>query len=430
MNADLAAVKHAQPQDIAILHGACADNLGEECQTDTHELSRLAALERLDPLSLLLAEARVVDGVERFVPSCVVITGIVLPAESRLIRELLLLDEVDPAQLGGVHIELDGEKLDHSFDEIDRLGHAEGATIAHPARRLVGVDTVHREIGRGDVVGARADVHEARGELRGVSTGIKASVIGRSVAPEAEDLSLLGRRDLALHPVVAGEGGGHEIVHPVLDPLHGLTRDNGGHDGADIAGIGPNLVAEPAPDIRGDDADVVLLNAGDQRDDGADRVRGLEGAVQRELAVHLVHGCHTTACFKRARMRPVVVHHLFGDDRSLVDDLLGGRLVAHFPGEDVVVVLAWTVGTIGDGAVLGGQILAEHNVRFQRLKRVHEHFEFFVFHDDSFNAVGGCIAIFGDDEGHFLTLEKHLAIGQHHLLVTGQCRHPVEAQRL
>jgi hypothetical protein len=71
----------------------------------------------------------------------------------------------------------------------------------------------------------------------------------------------LGRRDLALHPVVAGEGGGHQVVHPVLDPFHRLAGDDRGDDGADVARIDADLVAEAAADVGRDDADVVLGDA-------------------------------------------------------------------------------------------------------------------------------------------------------------------------
>ena len=53
-----------------------------------------------------------------------------------------------------------------------------------------------------------------------------------------------------------------------------------------------------------------------------------------------------------------------------------------------------------------------------------------VFHFDQFGSVGRDVAVLGDDEGDFLVLEQNLAVGEHHLHVTGKRRHPGEIDGL
>ena len=53
-----------------------------------------------------------------------------------------------------------------------------------------------------------------------------------------------------------------------------------------------------------------------------------------------------------------------------------------------------------------------------------------VFDLDEIGGVGGDIAVGRDDEGDFLVLEQHLAVGEHHLHVAGERRHPGEIDAL
>ena len=357
-----------------------------------------------------------------------VVAAIVFPTECGLVGELLFLDEVDPAQLCGVHVHLDRQHFDHPLDEVHRLGHAEGTAVADPARRFVGVDTVNSQIRGWDVIRARADIHETCGELRRVSASVKAAVVRGHFAPQAGDLAFGRSRDFALHPVVAGKGGGHQVFHPVFDPLHRNAGDDRSNDRTNVAGIRADLVAKAPADIRRDDADVVLFDARNQADDRPDRVRCLERAIEGQLAVHLVHRGHTAAGFQRARVRAVVVHGLFGDDLSAVDDLAGGFFLADFPCEDVVVMFAWSMSAVRQRAVLGHQILAQNGVRFHRFKRIDNHRQFFVVHVDQFDRVGCDVAVLGHHIGNLLALEQNLAVGQNHLLVACQGRHPVQTQ--
>ena len=123
----------------------------------------------------------------------------------------------------------------------------------------------------------------------------------------------------------------------------------------------------------------------------------------------------------------MVVDHLLGNDIGLGQNGLGRGAVTGFPGEDVVRVATRPVRPF----LLVGDVLAKHRrIVGLRLERVDQYRKLFILNLDCGHAIGGGIAVIGDDEGDFLRLEQHLAIGKHHLLVTGQCRHPVKTQRL
>ena len=203
----------------AVLDRPRPHDLGEERDPDAHEGSGFATRERLAAGPLLSPEGPVVDGREGLLHRGVVVAGVVLPAERRGVGELLLGDEVLQPELGRVQVEPPGEYVDHPLDEVRRLRHPERAPVRDPARGLVGVDAVDLDVGDGDVVGARADAEEAGRELGRVGAGVERAVVGEHVAVQAGDPAVAGRRDLARHVVVAGEGGRDEVLDAVLDPL-------------------------------------------------------------------------------------------------------------------------------------------------------------------------------------------------------------------
>ena len=148
------------------------------------------------------------------------------------------------------------------------------------------------------------------------------------MAPEAGDLAVLGRRDPAGHVVVAGKRRGRQVFDPVLDPLHRHAGDDRGDDGADVARIDADLVAETAADIGRDDADIVLGDGGDQRCDRAHRMGRLEGAPDRELAVDLVHRGDAAAGLERTGMHALIGDFFFDNHFGISKGLFRTGLVA------------------------------------------------------------------------------------------------------
>ena len=146
------------------------------------------------------------------------------------------------------------------------------------------------------------------GHLRRLRGAVERAVVGEHLHPHPEQLAVLRGRDLAVHVVVAGERGAHQVLGAVLDPLHRRAGDDRADDRADVAGVDPDLVAEPAADVRGDHLDLVLGQPGDQRVDRAVRVRRLRGGVDRELAGDRVHAGDRAAGLHRRRVHARVEH--------------------------------------------------------------------------------------------------------------------------
>ena len=193
------------------------------------------------------------------------------------------LDEAAHPQFDRVDLHLQRQRVDHPLHEVDRLGDPERAPVRHAARRLVGVDGLDLDVRRLQVVRTADDVEEAGRELRRLRGGVEGAVVGDHVDPQAGDLAVLGAH-LGLHHVVAREARGHQVLGPVLDPLHRRPGDDRARDRAHVARIDGHLVAEAAADVVALDPDHVLGQAGDLGVDRAVRVRRLVAVVEVELA--------------------------------------------------------------------------------------------------------------------------------------------------
>ena len=225
----LAGVEHLDAEDVEVLGRPGADDLGEARDADAHELALLALL------GLLLAQPRVVDHLHGLLQGRRVVAAVVLPAERRVVRELVRRDEVLHPQLGRVHLQLLRQHVGHALDGVHRLGDAERAAVGDASRRLVGVDAVDLAEGVLDVVGAGADREEPGRELRRVRRGVGVAVVGDGLDLQGGHRAVLLRRELGLDVVVAGEGVGLQVLHPVLDPLDRLADDDRGRDRDDVA---------------------------------------------------------------------------------------------------------------------------------------------------------------------------------------------------
>ena len=324
MDADLARVEHLDAQDVEVLGRAGADDLREARDADAHQLAALALLE------LLLAQGLVADHVHGLAQGRRVVPAVVLPAEGGLVRKLLGLNEVLHSQLGRIHFELLGEPVGNPFDRVHRLGDAERAAVRDASRRLVRVDAVHLAKGVGHVVRAGADGKEPRRVLRRVRRRVGVAVVGQRLDAQARHRAVLLRRQLDVHVVVAGEGIGLEVLHPVLDPLDRLADDDRGRDRDDVAGIHGHLAPETAAEVRRHDPDLLLGEADvarDEREHRADRVRRLRRHVHRQLAHDPVEVRDAAARLDRGDVDARDVHVLPDDDVGVGGRLFGGLLV-------------------------------------------------------------------------------------------------------
>src|SRR5262249_54580355 len=139
------------------------------------------------------------------------------------------------------------------------------------------------------VVGAGEDVEEAGGELGRLGDPVERPVVGQHVDPQAQDLAFPGGGDLAVHVVVAGKGGRHQVLGAALPPLDRGSGTDAADNAAHVTGVNPDLVAESAADIRGNDLNLLLGKARDQGVQGAVGVGGLGGGPDGQLPGDLVH---------------------------------------------------------------------------------------------------------------------------------------------
>ena len=341
-----------------------------------------------------------------------VLARVVDPTGLGRVGELLRFDEVPQSQLDRVHLELVRQTVDDALHEIDRFGDAEGAGVGHPARRLVRIDGGHLAVGRLKVVAAGEHTEEPGRVLHGSRRTVERAVIGEHVGANGEDLSLLGGRDLTAHDVVAGESRADEVLRTVLHPLDRLAQDQRRHDGADVARIDRDLVAETTADVRGDHPDLVLGQARHQRVHRPVGVRGLGGGPQRQLAGDPLVVGHAAARLHRRRVHPRVDDVLAHHDVGRFEDGVGGGLIAGLPVEAVVVGLALEVVT------------DNRHPRVESPAGVDDRVEDVVLDLDQLQRVPGRVTVLGHDEGHLLALEADLVGGQHRLHVVGQGRHP------
>jgi hypothetical protein len=274
-----------------------------------------------------------------------------------------------------------------------------------------------------EIVGPADDAEQAGGPLARVGAGVEGAVVGDGVAAQRRHPAVLGGGDFHLHVEVACKRRGRKVLDAILDPFHRPSSHDRCDDRADVARIGSDLVAESAADVGRNDVDLVLGDLRDQRADGADDVRRLERAPERELALDLVERGNALAGLERAGVYARIDDQLLDGHVRGRESRVGRGLVARLPVEDVVVVLARAVGALG----LVLEVFADHRrIGGHGLERIDIDRERLVFHLDQVGGVGRDIAVLGDHERDLLILEQHLAVGEHHLHVARERRHPGE----
>ena len=147
---------------------------------------------------------------------------------------------------------------------------------------------------------------------------------------------------------------------------------------------------------------------------------------KRELALDLVERGDALTGLQRARMYARINDHLLDGHVSFSEGRIRRGFVAGLPVEDMVVMLARAVRAL----VLVLDVLADHRrIRRHGFERIDIAGQSLVFDLDQFGGVRRRIAVLGNDESHFLVLEQHLAVGQDHLHVACERRHPGEIHR-
>ena len=241
---ELGRVEHLDAEDVVLAAVARAERLGHGGDAEAEQPAPCPGL------LLLLAEVLVADGLQADVEAFRVLAGVGEEAERGAVREVLVPDEVHPAERGLVHAQVVGGRLDHPLLEEHGLGDPEGAPVGHPARAPCWCRCRGRPGGDRDVVGGEGRVQQPDLELAGLGVGEERAVVGVAAHPDAEDLAVVAQRHLAVEVDVAGEPGRDQVAGLVLDPLHRALEQDRGQDRAHVTRVDLDLVAEAAADVR------------------------------------------------------------------------------------------------------------------------------------------------------------------------------------
>ena len=390
-----------------MLRRSGTDHLGEGREADPHQLAAGALL------GLLLQQRLVADRLERLVERLVIVAAVVGESECGSVGELLFLHEVLPPQLHRVDAELVGKDVHRALDRVTGFGHAERAAIGDASRRLVREVGVHLGVRDGHVVAAGNDTEHAGWVLRRVGRGVEGTVIGVGRDAKRGELAVGGRTKLDVHVVVARKPRRRQVLRPGLDPLHRPAQLQRANDGTDIPRVHRDFVTETATQVGRHHVDLVLRDAGYDRDRRSVDMRRLGCHVELQ-ATHGVEVRHASTGFERRGMAALKPHALTYSLRTAFERTRRPVPVPDLPMEDVV-----------------GLFLAirpqDHFILLRRRRIGHDR-EGRVVDLHGLGAVHGGTPRFAKDRGDFLVLEEDLADRQHHLFVEPvECREPSEA---
>ena len=185
-----------------------------------------------------------------------------------------MLDPVHLAELHGIHVQLCGELVDDALDGERRL-RASGTTDG-VGRRGVGEDTDAVELVDGHLVDRRVHEHAQQRDARGDDLQVGTHV-GDEIDLEADDLAVLGGGDLDVLDLVATMMGGDHVLTAGLGPLDRTAQVAGDLHRENLLAVALQLATKAATDVGGDDAQGVLRQARDEREEHAQDVRDLRG---------------------------------------------------------------------------------------------------------------------------------------------------------
>ena len=315
-------------------------DLGEAGYADAHQLALLALL------LLFAAQVMVADDVHGLFQGSLVVAAVVFPAKHRAVGEGFRLDEVLDAELGRVYPQLVGHDVGHSLDGIYGLGYPEGTPVSDAAGRFVGVYAVDLDKGVFEIVRAGADVEQTGGELGGIAGRVGVAVVGYRLDPQGLHRAVPPGGDLGGYVVVPGEGSGHQVFHPVLDPLDRLPGQERRGDGQHVPGVDRDLASETAAYVRGNDPYLVFGQPqmrAYQRDHRTDDMGRLGSHPDRQLFLHRVPLGHAAAGLDGRNVDARDVDVLFDRYFAAAKGLFGAGPVPGLPVPDVVALLRFVL---------------------------------------------------------------------------------------
>ena len=292
-----------------------------------------AALARL---LLLLAECRVIEGLQRLVERAGIVPAVVEEGDGCLVRELLLGNEVLAADLQRIHSQLGRGQVHHPLQQIGGFRAPRAAIRVH--RRRVREHRGHVDVDGGCLVRA--------GEQRAVQVGRDAGREQREISahvrhrlhPQPENAAVLRKRHLRVAVVIAAVRICEEGFTSLRGPLHRpreRPRRPGDHA---LLGIDEDLRAEAAADVGRDHAQFVLWQPEHEgRHDQPVHVRVLRRHPERDLAGDRIGASQGRTGLDGVRNEAMVAEALLHHSRGARERLVGGCLVAELPAEADVV---------------------------------------------------------------------------------------------
>ena len=299
--------------------------------------------------------------------------------------------QVAPAQLDRIDLQLGGGQVHHPLQELGRLGPAGPPEGAH--RRGVGHRHGHVVADSGNAVHPLRH-HAGRAHGQGAAEAGVGAGVAQHPAVHAGDAAVGVEAHLDPLHLAPAVGHGHQVLGAVLHPGEGPSERPGGGDDGGVLVPHPGLAAEGPAHMRGDHPQTGGVEAEGPADRGGEAVGHLGGHVDRQVVAPAVVAGNDgdRVAFHRHHRDPLVLqrgpHH-------------GGR-----PGERV-----------GVAAVAGDQVGADL-LELQRgavghgLLRVGHRGQGLVVDVDQLGGIDGGGLGLGHDHGHRLSDEADLALRQ------------------
>ena len=317
----------------------------------------------------------------------------VLEGEAHIPRELVGLDEIASANLGGLEPQLARDEADHPFHGEGAVRAAGPAIGAHGDAVRVGHLELHvivaQPVRPGEVGGGDDGHHDAVGR-------VGAGVVDEAVA-QGEDAPVGVHGDFHVVDLTALLVGGQEVLVAVLDPLHGPAQVEGGERDQDFLRVEQHdLRAEAAAGVGRDHLHAKLGKAEHARQpilDGEGRLGGVPDA--QEARARLVLRRHPAA-LDGASAAPLDDEAFAQDVRRAAEGAVG---IA-----DGLRELCRPVG--GDVGVDAGGVGSERGLG------IDDGGHRLVLHVDEGRGILGQVATVRHHEGHRFADESNLVHGQ------------------
>ena len=236
-----------------------------------------AELALLFRLRAALREALPVGNLQRFLEDRGHVRILISRAGRCLVRKRLRRDEIAAAQLGRIHLQLEGRLIHQALDDVCDV-RPSGAAIGGHGNR-VGKYEAEAPIERRNTVDpCQASVRIASMACRAGGREVGAHV-GEPVDAQRQEFPVAVERKLAVDRVPATVRVGHEAFRAGRDPLHRLAQFLGREHLHAVLGVSGAALTEASADILRVHDDLFLREIGRKRELLAQHIDALDAGV-------------------------------------------------------------------------------------------------------------------------------------------------------